>query len=112
VLTLPEDLQDTSSYDEEKYVIWGWRWLLHVAYGEWTQRLWIVQEQCLNREVVMLHGTNLLSWDAVTTLALMFSLSLLPRSYAELFERKSLSDSGYTLQEIDASVYRCGIHGH
>ncbi|KAE9379654.1 HET-domain-containing protein [Stipitochalara longipes BDJ] len=105
VVTLPEDIQDKAIYDEAKYVPWGWRWLLHVAYGEWTQRLWIVQEQCLNREVVMLHGTTLLSWDAVATLPLMFGLELLPRPYVELFERRTLTGSGRTLVEIDDSVY-------
>ncbi len=83
-----------------------------MAYGDWTQRLWIVQEQCLNRELVMLHGITLLSWDAVATLPFMFGLELLPRLYAELFERKALLESGCTLQEIDMSIYGCVLHGY
>ena len=105
VVTLPEDLRDKANYNEANYAAFEWRWLLHVAYGEWTRRLWIVQEQCLNRDVVMLHGTTLLSWDAVATLPLLFSLELLPKPYANLYERRNLSGADLTLIEIDKSVY-------
>jgi hypothetical protein len=61
------------------------RWLLQVAYGEWVRRLWIVQEQLLNRELVMLHGFSLFSWDVAADIPLPFAVQLLPKLYIDHF---------------------------
>ena len=45
-------------------------------------RLWIVQEQLLNLEVpVILRGPQLISWDAVAMINLLFHLDILPEDY-------------------------------
>jgi hypothetical protein len=61
------------------------RWLLQVAYGEWVRRLWIVQEQLLNQELVMLHGFSLFSWDVAAGMPLLFAAQLFPKLYIDHF---------------------------
>jgi len=105
VQNVPNEIRGDAEFDGEIFVAPGWRWLLQQAYGEWTQRLWLVQEQFLNKEVVMLHGLSLLSWDAVVTMALLFDLYMLPLSYREVFGRQHLSASGKDLLRIEMSIY-------
>ncbi|KAL1641537.1 hypothetical protein SLS58_006043 [Diplodia intermedia] len=66
------DLRVNEPHDEEKvtkrYIEQGWKWLVHAAYGEWTQRLWIVQEQLLNNDITTLRGRRLIDWDSIATL--------------------------------------------
>jgi hypothetical protein len=76
VQNLPTALQLNGETDE--HFIQGWSWLFKIACGEWTKRLWIVQEQLLNERLVMLHGTNLLSWEAVALMSMLFALEILP----------------------------------
>jgi hypothetical protein len=62
-----------------------WTWLAELALGQWTQRLWIVQEQLLNSEVVMLRGPSLLPWNAVTIIPALFYLDFLPYQHLERY---------------------------
>jgi len=45
---------------------------------EWTSRLWIIQEQLLNAETLILRGSQLLRWEVVAFITVLFSLDLLP----------------------------------
>jgi len=44
---LPKELAITRNDNEQtisrRYISQGWKWLLEIGFGEWTQRLWIVQ---------------------------------------------------------------------
>jgi hypothetical protein len=62
-----------------------WQWLVALCFGEWTTRLWIVQEQVLNTDNCMLHGHRLLSWDSVTVMPTLFCLQVLPRQHVYTF---------------------------
>lgn len=96
---LPSDLDlvaDKSYHENEiskRYVEQGWEWLVQVAYGEWTQRLWIVQEQLLNKEITILRGHRLLNWDAIAFVPILFAIGHLPRQYRDAGRR----DSGESL---------------
>jgi hypothetical protein len=73
VRNLPESLLGTT---EEK----TWAWLTALAFGDFATRLWIVQEQVLNEQIVMLRGSRLLSWDAVAILGVLYYLEFIPRN--------------------------------
>jgi hypothetical protein len=62
VRILPAELIEI---DEDKYANQGWKWLCQVAFGEWTQRLWMVQRQLLNDELIMMRGPRELTWEIV-----------------------------------------------
>ncbi|KAJ4297624.1 hypothetical protein N0V90_005517 [Kalmusia sp. IMI 367209] len=57
---LPRDLEIQEEWTNQEelhnYINQGWRWLLEVGLGDWTQRLWIVQEQMLNTEGYFMQG--------------------------------------------------------
>jgi hypothetical protein len=105
VLNLPEEIHDGGKFSKDNYVAQGWRWLLQVAYGEWTQRLWIVQEQLLNKEIRMLHGSSLLSWDSIVSISILFSLDLLPLYYGVLFWQDNPPNSFRHSYELDGSIF-------
>jgi hypothetical protein len=105
VLNLPEEIHDEGGFSRDKYIAQGWRWLLQVIYSEWTQRLWIVQEQLLNKEISMLHGSSLLSWDSVVGISVLFSLRLLPMCYGELFWQENPPNSCRHSYELDDSIF-------
>jgi hypothetical protein len=73
----------------------NWPWLLEVAFGEWTQRLWMVQEQLLNPNTVMLRGQRLIPWTSITAIPELSILNLLiiPHRYRESFWQSTGSDS-------------------
>jgi hypothetical protein len=104
-LKLPKEIHDGEVFDRDKYVTQGWSWLLQVAYGEWTQRLWIVQEQLLNKEISMLHGNLLLSWDAVASIFVLFSLRLLPMYYHQLFWQENPPNSFQFSSYLEESIF-------
>jgi hypothetical protein len=107
VVNLPNELQEEShEFNDQKSVFQGWRWLIRVAYGEWTTRLWLVQEQLLNKKVVMLHGQSLLPWEALTSIIVLFGLDLLPRDYLHHYLPKEIWGSVLKLSEIRDSVHR------
>lgn len=83
VRSLPEEIaKDVAAYSGE------YEWLAEVGYGEWRQRLWMVQKQLLNQNLVLLRGSRILSWDAVAAMNFLFYLKLIPRSYAFDFWEK------------------------
>ncbi|KAH8768520.1 heterokaryon incompatibility protein-domain-containing protein [Hyaloscypha finlandica] len=107
VTTLPEEFQE-DHFDKGKYVAQGWRWLFQVAYGEWSRRLWIVQEQLLNEEIAMLRGSSLLSWDAVAMIPVLFGLNLIPRKLTNRFAsfwQENTGNSIVNLHTIEDSIY-------
>lgn len=55
-----------------------WKWLVSLCFGEWALRLWIAQEQLLNADNLMLHGSQVLSWEAVVIMPTLFYLDLIP----------------------------------
>jgi hypothetical protein len=54
VLKLPDDLEG-DVIDERV-----WEWLISLCFNEWGRRLWIVQEQLLNAENIMMRGPQIL----------------------------------------------------
>jgi len=82
VLKLPNDLEaDTTSE--------LWQWLVGLCFGDWATRLWIVQEQLPSEENVMLYGFQLLSWEAVAAMPVLFFLELLPEKQVLRFWQSS-----------------------
>ena len=71
-----------------------------VAFGEWAERLWIVQEQMLNPHGVMLRGPRLLAWDAVVAIPLLFDIELLPQAHVYPFCPRSPWDISQSLYFI------------
>ena len=92
---------DEADFGKEKNGVQGWRWLLQVAYGERVRRLWIVQEQLLNQDLVMLHGFSLCPWDAVASIPLLFAVQLLPKLYIDHFWQEYLQSSCLQVLRIE-----------
>ncbi|KAF2621167.1 HET-domain-containing protein [Macroventuria anomochaeta] len=88
----------------ERYMRQGWNWLIQVAYGEWTQRLWIVQEQLLNKNVIMLRGDRLIDWNAIATLPILFGFGHLPQQYRDT-ARRMLGGNAVPAVEVERSIY-------
>lgn len=108
VAQLPQDLRlriTRFEDDEMKYIDQGWRWLVGVAFHPWTQRQWIVQEQTLNKDTVVLYATYLLSWDALAAVPMMFGMELLPNCYVRRFWKEATPPMGAIPSNISASVY-------
>lgn len=107
---LPSDLylaSDESYYEDEiskRYRKQGWKWLIHVAYGEWNQRLWIVQEQILNKEIIMLRGHRLIDWNAVAVIPILFGAEYLPWQILDTSRRKSRENS-VSVAEVERTMY-------
>ncbi|KAF2110665.1 heterokaryon incompatibility protein-domain-containing protein [Lophiotrema nucula] len=100
VQDLPHDLSDVPEDDD------CWNFLIEVAFGEWTQRLWILQEQLLNREVTMLRGPESLSWDSVVTLSFWFKMDLLPQEpVSSLFRTGLVFDKERSPWSISYSLW-------
>lgn len=83
VQAMPLDISQNMSEHTAEF-----EWLAEVGYGEWRQRLWMVQEQLLNKNLVLLRGTRVLSWDSLAAMSFLFFLKLLPRSYVFDFWEK------------------------
>jgi hypothetical protein len=45
-----------------------------ILYGPWTKRLWMIPENIVNENTIMLKGKTIISWDAVSVVANLFSL--------------------------------------
>lgn len=83
-----EMLPDEEYSEEEilkRYHEQGWEWLISVTFGDWTRRLWIVQEQLLNHKVVALRGHDLLNWDALASIPFLFAVGYLPECYRDIW---------------------------
>ena len=85
----------------------GWNWLVGVAYGEWAQRLWIVQEQILNQDVMILRGRQLIEWDAIAIIPILFAIGYIPHLYLRTIKRIAGADQfdRYTYGSIERSMY-------
>jgi Heterokaryon incompatibility protein (HET) len=74
-------LRDDISTDDP-----AWPALIRIVCGPWTQRLWMVQENTLCSNTIMLRGLQMLDWLSVSSILLLFYLRLLPH---EILERQS-----------------------
>jgi hypothetical protein len=79
VLELPMDLAGDAVSDET------WQWLVALCFGEWTTRLWMVQEQMLNAKNVILHGSRILNWEGVAIVSTLFFLDMLLDRHVSIF---------------------------
>lgn len=107
VTTLPEEFQE-GHFDEGKHATQGWSFLFQVTHGEWSWRLWIIQEQLLNEEIMMLRGSSLLSWDAVAMILVLFALDLIPQKLTNRFAsfwQENTGNSIANLRKIEDSIY-------
>ncbi|PMD31075.1 HET-domain-containing protein [Hyaloscypha variabilis F] len=82
-----------------------WIDLLRIVYSGWTHRLWMVQENILCHNTVMLRGRRLLHWISVASIPALFSMEMLPRKELRndrlrSFVRKSVEE----LNQIDAAI--------
>ncbi|KAF6794559.1 ankyrin and het domain protein [Colletotrichum sojae] len=93
--TLPvQHMPNDIAQDMSKHAT-AFQWLAEVGYGERRQRLWMVQEQLLARELGFLRGPRLLSWTSVAAATFCFYLRSLPPSYGfDFWERPT---NAYTL---------------
>jgi hypothetical protein len=82
-----------------------WHWLASLCLGEWTQRLWIVQELLLNDELVMLRGQRLLRWESVAAISTLFSLDYLPREKMERYWQHTPHATDYSPWGYAGAVY-------
>jgi len=80
VQSLPDDIENATSEEE-------WGWLVELCFGDWSTRLWMLQEQFLHSENIILHGKRLLSWEAVAILPSFFLLGPLPIATVDRFWR-------------------------
>jgi heterokaryon incompatibility protein (HET) len=75
---LPEDLRvldgDTDQELSRRYIDQGWKWLLEVSFGEWTQRLWMVQV-CLFDDISIPNILSLMLGYSVCNLSIVRILS-------------------------------------
>jgi hypothetical protein len=78
-----------------------WAWLIELCWGPWTSRLWMVQEQILNPNLVCLRGSRLLSWESVIVIPHLYWMHLLPE--APLFKFLREKQSGGKFYEWSAS---------
>lgn len=88
----------------KRYIEQGWEWLVRVAYSEWTRRLWIVQEQLLNKDVITLRGLRLISWDSIATIPILFAAGYLPRQYRDV-GRRSLGENLLPSDTVEETLY-------
>jgi hypothetical protein len=75
VIELPNDL---SRDVIEKRV---WEWLILLCFNEWGRRLWIVQEQLLNIENLVMRGPKILPWEIVVVVPMLYYLDFIPDYY-------------------------------
>lgn len=65
---------------------------MELAFGAWTERTWIVQENVVNRNTFMLRGQRKLDWVSVAAISVFFGVGLLPLSLLRgVRERKNSS---------------------
>ncbi|KUJ15753.1 uncharacterized protein LY89DRAFT_670297 [Mollisia scopiformis] len=113
VKELPKELQYSDDErmnfrgktDEDAYVVQGWRRLFELAFGKWTERLWIVQEQLLNSETSMLRGPLLLPWDTIPVMAMLFFSELFPNAHYLRFNQEYGSQSYLAPGYFACSLY-------
>ncbi|KAJ6007733.1 hypothetical protein N7540_011709 [Penicillium herquei] len=107
---LPRDLELEAGklYDDDeiskRYAEQGWEWVLGVAYSELTQRLWIVQEQLLNEEIIMLRGPRLIDWDTILTIPILFAVGHLPQQYHDI-GRRNMGEISLSWDKVEEILY-------
>ncbi|PMD30290.1 HET-domain-containing protein [Hyaloscypha variabilis F] len=99
VSKLPNDLAGDAISEER------WQSLVDLCFGEWATRLWIVQEQTLNTDTVMLHGSRLLSWETVAIISMLFYLDFIPRKHVDRFWRKGRRPFEENPWDISESIF-------
>ncbi|KAI9678972.1 MAG: hypothetical protein M1822_007398 [Bathelium mastoideum] len=77
----------------------GWPGLLDMAFGTWTERSWIVQENVVNPNTFMLRGQKKLDWICVATMLVLFGVELLP---LELL--REIRESGRKKASLDCYI--------
>ncbi|KAJ5721342.1 uncharacterized protein N7483_009276 [Penicillium malachiteum] len=109
---LSPDLQFEAGklYDDDelskRYAEQGWEWIFGVAYSELTQRLWIVQEQLLNKEIIMLRGPRLIDWDTILTIPILFAVGHLPQQYHDIGRRNiMMGETSLTWDKVEGILY-------
>jgi hypothetical protein len=100
VVKLPDDLLGDTGVSDDT-----WMWLVALVFGEWTTRLWMVQEQLLNLDVIILRGPRLLSWYAVAIMSTLFGLNILPNTYVYRYWNVHRATRTANPLEIATSVF-------
>jgi len=60
-----------------------WTNLLRIVYSGWIHRLWMIQENLLCPNTVMLRGRRVLDWVSVATIPILFAMNLLHPAFLE-----------------------------
>jgi Heterokaryon incompatibility protein (HET) len=84
-LPVPELPVEISSHIDKH----EWDWLMELAFPEWTTRLWIVQEQLLNSETIIMRGPRRIDWLIIAATTIFFGLELLPPDLVMQFWTKN-----------------------
>ncbi|KAL9086348.1 MAG: hypothetical protein Q9165_007134 [Trypethelium subeluteriae] len=71
----------------------------HIAFGVWTERSWIVQENVVNENTSVLRGQKKLDWSSVATMSILFGVRFLP---LELL--RELRESGKKKASLDCYI--------
>ncbi|KAN0113321.1 HET domain containing protein [Hyaloscypha variabilis] len=103
VSKLPNDLAGDAIGEET------WQSLVALCFGEWATRLWIVQEQTLNTDNVMLHGSRLISWETVAIMPMLFYLHFIPREHVFRFwrtGRRLLEENPWVISNSTFAIWR------
>jgi hypothetical protein len=89
------------------YITEGWRGLLEMVYGEWTERLWIVQELLHNKELFVLRGLRILPWDCVALVPMLYDTnpSRVMKQHVHHFWRENLANSERTPRGVADSYF-------
>lgn len=96
VRNFPDDI--TISVDDD-----DWQWILGVCFGDWVTRLWIVQEQLLNQQLVLMHGQHLLPWEDTMMLLVLCEATIIPPHLSRRHMREHLGRfSRYLIDSIFA----------
>ncbi|KAH6662497.1 heterokaryon incompatibility protein-domain-containing protein [Halenospora varia] len=75
----------------------AWPALLRIVFGAWLGRLWMVQENILCPNTVMLRGHKQLEWLSIAAIPILFHLQLLP---VELLDRE-VNNLGLRFSPLD-----------
>jgi Heterokaryon incompatibility protein (HET) len=87
--TLPIPSLNSKYYDHP-----GWSGLLDIALGEWTQRLWMVQENVLNTNNIMMRGQTILDWIAVAAIPVLCGCYLIPlKKHLHLWDQSRVASN-------------------
>jgi hypothetical protein len=60
-----------------------WTNLLRITYSGWIHRLWMIQENVLCSNTVMLRGSRILDWNSIATIPILFAMNILHPAFLE-----------------------------